>query len=130
VIDSVEDVRALGLAGGKPAVLIFISRQPNANIIDTVARIRKLLPQFQAALPPTIHMSIDNDRTTTIAASVDDAQKNMMISMALVVLVVFAFLRNGWATFIPAVSVPVSLIGTFGAMYLLGYSLDNLSSWH
>ncbi len=127
VTDSVEDVRALGLANGKPAVLIFISRQPNANIIDTVDRIRKLLPQFKAALPPTITMSIDNDRTTTIAASVDDAQRNMLISMALVVLVVFVFLRNGWATFIPAVSVPVSLIGTFGAMFVLGYSLDNLS---
>jgi multidrug efflux pump len=127
VMDSVEDVRALGLAGGRPAVLIQISRQPNANIIDTVARIRKLLPQFQAELPPTIQMSIDNDRTTTISASVHDAQRNMLVSMGLVILVVFVFLRNPWATFIPAVSVPISIIGTFGAMYLLGYSLDNLS---
>ncbi len=127
VIDSVEDVRALGLANGKPAVLIQISRQPNANIIDTVQRIRMLLPQFKAALPPTITLSIDNDRTTTIAASVHDAQRNMMISMVLVIVVVFVFLRNGWATFIPAISVPVSLIGTFSAMFVLGYSLDNLS---
>jgi multidrug efflux pump len=127
VTDSVEDVRALGLANGKEAVLLFIRRQPNANIIDTVARIRKLLPQFQATLPPTIQLSVDNDRTTTISASVEDAQRNMMVSMALVIIVVFIFLRNWWATFIPAISVPVSLIGTFSAMYLLGYSLDNLS---
>ncbi|HVW11198.1 MAG TPA: efflux RND transporter permease subunit, partial [Bryobacteraceae bacterium] len=127
VTDSVEDVRALGLANGKEAVLLFISRQPNANIIDTVARVRKLLPQFEAQLPPTIKLSVDNDRTTTIAASVDDAQRNMIISMALVIVVVFVFLRNWWATFIPAISVPVSLIGTFSAMYVLGYSLDNLS---
>ena len=127
VIDSVEDVRALGMANGKPAVLLFISRQPNANILDTVDRIRKLLPQFKAALPSTVTMTVDNDRTLTISASLDDAQRNMFISMALVIIVVFVFLRNGWATFIPAVSVPVSLIGTFSAMYLLGYSLDNLS---
>ncbi|HEU5021202.1 MAG TPA: efflux RND transporter permease subunit [Bryobacteraceae bacterium] len=127
VTDSVEDVRALGLANGKESVLMFIRRQPNANIIDTVARIRSLLPQFQATLPPTIQLSVDNDRTTTISASVEDAQRNMMVSMCLVIIVVFVFLRSGWATFIPAVSVPVSLIGTFSAMYMLGYSLDNLS---
>ena len=127
VTDSVEDVRAMGMANGHPAVLMQVSRQPNANIIDTVARIQALMPQFRAALPPTIEMSIDNDRTTTIVASVNDAQRNMMISMCLVIVVVFVFLRNGWATFIPAISVPVSIIGTFSAMYVLGYSLDNLS---
>ncbi len=127
VIDSVEDVRNIGIADGKPAVLIIVSRQPGANIIDTADRVKALLPQFEATLPPTIHLSVDNDRTGTIRASLVEAQRTMCISMALVVLVVFAFLRNGWATLIPAISVPVSLIGTFGVMFLLGYSLDNLS---
>jgi multidrug efflux pump len=105
-----EDVRNMGLANGKPAVLIQISRQPNANIIDTVDRSKALLPQFQASLPPTVKLNIDNDRTGTIRASVKDAQTNMAISISLVILVVFVFLRNGWATLIPSVSVPVSLI--------------------
>ena len=117
----------MGLADGRPAVLIQISRQPNANIIDTVERVKAVLPQFQASLPPTITLRLDNDRTNTIQASVKDAERSMAISISLVVLVVFFFLRNGWATFIPSVSVPVSLISTFGAMYLLGYTLDNLS---
>ena len=127
VTDSVEDVRNIGLADGKPAVLIIISRQPGANIIETVDNVKALMPQFQASLPPTIHLSVDNDRTTTIRASVVNAEETMCISMGLVVLVVFLFLRNGWATLIPSISVPVSLIGTFSAMYLLGYTLDNLS---
>jgi hydrophobe/amphiphile efflux-1 (HAE1) family protein len=127
VVDSVEDLRNMGLANGKPSILIIVNRQPNANIIDTVDRIKVVLPQFEAALPPTIHLRVDNDRTTTIRASVSDVERTMLISIALVILVVFAFLRNGWATFIPSVSVPISLIGTFGIMYLLGYSLDNLS---
>ena len=127
VTDSVEDVRNIGLADGKPAVLMIISRQPGANIIETVDRVKALLPQFQASLPPTIHLSVDNDRTGTIRASVVDAEKTMCISMSLVVLVVFIFLRNAWATLIPSISVPVSLIGTFGVMYLLDYTLDNLS---
>ena len=127
VTDSVEDVRNIGLADGKPAVLMIISRQPGANIIETVDRVKALLPQFQASLPPTIHLSVDNDRTGTIRASVVDAEKTMCISMSLVVLVVFIFLRNGLATLIPSISVPVSLIGTFGVMYLLDYTLDNLS---
>ncbi|HEX4276136.1 MAG TPA: efflux RND transporter permease subunit [Bryobacteraceae bacterium] len=127
VIDSVEDVRNLGMADGKPAVLIQISRQPNANVVDTVKRIKDILPRFKASLPPTVNFTVENDRTTTIRDSVRDAQRNMLISIALVILVVFTFLRNGWATFIPSVSVPVSLIATFGAMYLLGYTLDNLS---
>jgi multidrug efflux pump len=127
VIDGNEDVRNMGLARGEPAVMIQVSRQPNANIIATVDRIKALLPQFRASLPPTVTLQIDNDRTTTISASVDDAERNMLISISLVILVVFVFLRNGWATFIPSISVPVSLIATFGAMYLLNYNLDNLS---
>src|ERR1700735_482223 len=127
VIDSVEDVRNLGMADGKPAVLIQIRRQPNANVVDTVKRIKDILPRFKASLPPTVNFTVENDRTTTISGSVRDAQRNMIISIGLVILVVFTFLRNGWATFIPSISVPVSLIATFGAMYLLGYTLDNLS---
>jgi multidrug efflux pump len=127
VVDGNEDVRNLGLARGKPAVTIQVNRQPNANIIDTVDRIEALLPQFRASLPPTVHLDVDNDRTTTIRASVVDAQRNMLISILLVIAVVFFFLRNWRATFIPSVVVPVSLIATFGAMYLFGYNLDNLS---
>ncbi|HXJ40833.1 MAG TPA: efflux RND transporter permease subunit, partial [Bryobacteraceae bacterium] len=127
VIDSVEDVRNMGLANGKPAVLLMISRQPNANIIETVDRVRAILPQFQASLPPTITLHVDNDRTNTIRASVADAQTNMIISISLVIVVVFVFLRNWRATFIPAISVPISLIGTFSVMYMCGYTLDNLS---
>jgi len=127
VIDANEDVRNLGIANGIPMVLIQVSRQPNANIIDTVARIKKLIPQFQAQLPPTVRFSLDSDRTLSTKASVHDAQRNMIVSIGLVVFVVFVFLRNGWATFIPSVSVPVSLIATFGAMYVIGYNLDNLS---
>jgi len=127
VVDSVEDIRNLGLADGKPAVLIQIRRQPNANVVDTVNRIKDILPRFKATLPPTVDFKIENDRTITIRDSVRDAQRNMVLSIILVIFVVFAFLRNGWATFIPSISVPVSLISTFGAMYLLGYNLDNLS---
>jgi multidrug efflux pump len=127
VVDGTEDVRNMGLANGKPAVTIMVSRQPNANILATAERVKALLPQFRASLPPGVSLQIDNDRTNTISASVHDAERNMLISIALVILVVFVFLRSGWATFIPSVSVPVSLIATFGAMHLLGYSLDNLS---
>jgi multidrug efflux pump len=127
VFDSVEDVRNMGLADGKPAVLIMITRQPNANIIETADRVRAVLPQFEASLPPTVKLRVDNDRTNTIRASVVDAERTMAISISLVIVVVFVFLRNGWATFIPSISVPVSLISTFGAMYMLGYTLDNLS---
>jgi multidrug efflux pump len=127
VIDSVEDIRNLGLADGKPAVLIQIRRQPNANVVDTVKRINAIMPRFRAQLPQTVNFTVENDRTITIRDSVRDAQRNVVISIGLVIVVVFIFLRNGWATFIPSVSVPVSLIATFGAMYLLGYNLDNLS---
>jgi multidrug efflux pump len=127
VVDGTEDVRNMGVTNGHPGVQLYIRRQPNANIIDTVERVKALLPQFRAALPPAVTMMIDNDRTLTIRGSVRDAERNMMISIGLVIFVVFVFLRNGWATFIPSVSVPVSLIATFGAMYLMNYSLDNLS---
>jgi len=127
VIDANEDVRNLGLVNGSPMVQIQISRQPNANIVETVARIKALMPQFEAQLPPSVRFKIASDRTITTKASMDDAQRNMVISIGLVIFVVFIFLRNGWSTFIPSVSVPVSIIATFGAMYLLGYTLDNLS---
>ena len=127
VVDGTEDVRNMGLSNGKPAVLLQISRQPNANIIDTVDRIKALLPQFRATLPPNVQLNIDTDRTLTIRSSVNDAQRNMLISISLVILVVFVFLRNLPATIIPSISVPVSLIGSFSIMYLCGYTLDNLS---
>ncbi|HWO01142.1 MAG TPA: multidrug efflux RND transporter permease subunit [Blastocatellia bacterium] len=127
VQDSVEDLRGGGLANGKRAVLIIIFRQPGANIIETVDRVRDLIPQLQASISPAINVDVINDRTTTIRASVHDVELTLMISIALVVLVVFVFLRNFWATMIPSVAVPLSLLGTFGAMYLLGYTIDNLS---
>jgi len=127
VTDSVEDIRSGGLSNGKPAIIIIIFRQPGANIIETVDGIRALLPQFQAAIPPTVKLSVVIDATRTIRASVRDVQITLGISILLVILVVFAFLRSVRSTLIPSVAVPVSLIGTFGVMYLLGYSLDNLS---
>jgi multidrug efflux pump len=127
VTDSVEDIRTGGLANGKPAVLVIIFRQPGANIIDTVDRVLELLPLFRASFPPTVNLSVVSNATTTIRASVRDIQISLLISISLVILVVFAFLRSVRSTLIPSVAVPISLIGTFGGMYLLGYSLDNLS---
>jgi multidrug efflux pump len=127
VTDSVEDIRTGGLANGKPAVLLVMFRQPGANIIETVDRVLKLLPSLRASIPPTIDLSVVLNATTTIRASVNDVQFVLLISIALVILVVFLFLRSARSTFIPSVAVPVSLLGTFGGMYLLGYSLDNLS---
>jgi multidrug efflux pump len=127
VVDGTEDVRNMGLARGKPSVMVQVNRQPNANIIDTVDRIKALLPQFRASLPSGVTLQVDNDRTTTIRASVFAAQRNIIVSILLVIAVVFFFLRNVRATLIPSIAVPVSLIGTFGAMYLLNYNLDNLS---
>ncbi|MGA3238340.1 MAG: efflux RND transporter permease subunit [Bryobacteraceae bacterium] len=127
VIDANEDVRNFGVVNGDPMVQIQINRQPNANIVDTVARIKALMPQFNAQLPPTVRFKIASDRTITTQESLRDAQRNVIVSIALVVLVVFVFLRSGWSTFIPSVSVPVSIVATFGAMYLIGYTLDNLS---
>ena len=127
VTDSVEDVRNVGLANGKPAVLMIVSRQPGANIIATVDRVRSTLPFLRSSIPPAIHLDIVLDRTTTVRASIADIERTLVISVVLVILVVFAFLRTPRATLIPSIAVPLSLIGTFGVMYLLGYSLDNLS---
>jgi multidrug efflux pump len=127
VTDSVEDVRAGGLANGKPAVLLIIFRQPGANIIQTVDEVRAVLPQLQASIPPTVKLSLLQDRTTTIRDSVRDVGITLLISISLVILVVFLFLRTARSTLIPSVAVPLSLIGTLGVMYLLGYSIDNLS---
>ncbi|HWG39511.1 MAG TPA: efflux RND transporter permease subunit [Candidatus Acidoferrales bacterium] len=127
VQDSVEDIRNMGIANGKPAVLMIVFRQPGANIIDAVDRVKALIPQLQGSIPAGIKLDVALDRTTTIRASVTDIQITLLISIVLVVLVVFVFLRNLRATFIPSVAVPLSLIGTFGVMYLLDYSVDNLS---
>ena len=127
VEDSFEDRRNAGLADGKPAVLIQVFKQPKANIIETVDRIYDLLPLLRASIPPSIDLSVIVNRTTTIRASIKDIEYTILISIGLVMLVVFIFLRNIWATIIPSISVPLSLLGTFGVMYLLGYSVDNLS---
>jgi len=127
VADAPEELHASGYANGKPSVLIFLMRQPNANIIDTVDRIRARLPQLRADIPPAIDMRVAMDQTLTIRASVHDTERALILSVILVIIVVFVFLRNARTTFIPSVAVPVSLVGTFGVMYLLGYSLDNLS---
>jgi multidrug efflux pump len=127
VIDSVSDRRNIGLANGKPGVLIIMFRQPGANIIETVDRVRALMPFLQSSISPAINLSIAMDRTVTVRASVKDIETTLIISVILVILVVFAFLRTVRATIIPSIAVPLSLVGTFGGMYLLGYSLDNLS---
>jgi multidrug efflux pump len=127
VRDAVEDLRTMGLVNGKPAVMIIVFRQPGANIIETVDRVRALLPQLEAALPGAVSLSVTLDRTPPIRASLRDVERTLLIAIGLVILVVFAFLRSVRATFIPGVAVPVSLISTFGVMYFGGYSLDNLS---
>ena len=127
VENSVEDLRATGMANGKPAVLVIIYRQPGANIIETVDRIRALLPQLEASIPGSMTLSVVMDRTPVIRASLHDVERTLALSVFLVILVVFFFLRDIRATLIPCVAVPVSLISTFGVMYLCGYSLDNLS---
>ncbi len=127
VQDSVADVRNLGLANGKPGVLVIIFRQPGANIIQTVDRVRALMPYLQSSISPAIKLDVVMDRTVTVRASVKDIEKTLLISIVLVILVVFVFLRTVRATVIPSIAVPLSLVGTFSGMYLLGYSLDNLS---
>jgi multidrug efflux pump len=124
---SVEDLRTTGLVNGTSAVLLIISRQPGANIIETVDRVRAILPQLEASIPGSMTLSIVGDRTPVIRASLHDVERTLAISVLLVILVVFLFLRDVRATLIPCVAVPVSLISTFGVMYLLDYSLDNLS---
>ena len=127
VADSVEDLRTAGLADGKPAVMVIIFRAPNANIIGTVDRVREILPELQASLPAAMDLSVVLDRTPVIRGSLHDVELTLVIAVMLVILVVFIFLQSLRATLIPSVAVPVSLIGTFGAMYLCGYSLDTLS---
>ncbi|MES2356099.1 MAG: multidrug efflux RND transporter permease subunit [Pseudomonadota bacterium] len=127
VLDSEQDLRNAGLANGKPSVLLILNRQPGANIIETVDRITALLPQLKASIPNAIDLAVVMDRTPTIRASLHEVERTLLISMGLVIMVVFLFLRNVRATLIPSVAVPVSLIGTFGVMYLAGYSLNNLS---
>lgn len=127
VEDSVEDLRAAGLVNDKPAVMVVVFRQPEANIIDTVDRVRSLLPQLEAAMPGGVKLSIVQDRTPPIRGSLRDVELTLIISACLVILVVFSFLRNVRATVIPGVAVAVSLIGTFGVLYIFDYSLDNLS---
>ncbi|HEY7055118.1 MAG TPA: efflux RND transporter permease subunit, partial [Vicinamibacterales bacterium] len=127
VVDSVQDTRVTGLTNGKPAVQLQVFRQTGANIIQTVDRVKALLPEFRALLPPAVDLAVAIDRTTTIRASVADVEWTLVVAILLVVLVVFVFLRSARTTIIPGVAVPLSLLGTFGAMYFLGYSLDNLS---
>jgi len=127
VVDSVQDLRNAGSSNGKPSVLIIISRQPNANIIETVDSVTGMLPQLRASIPSAINVDVMMERTTTIRASLRDVERTLIVAVVLVVLVVFAFLRNWRATLIPSVAVPVSLIATFGVMYLCGFSLNNLS---
>jgi multidrug efflux pump len=127
VQDSVQNIRAAGFTNGKPSILVIVFRAPGANIIDTVDRVYDAIPSLKASIPAAMNLTVVLDRTTTIRASVHDVEITLLISVSLVILVVFVFLRNVRATMIPSVAVPVSLIGTFGAMYLLGYSIDNLS---
>ncbi len=127
VDESVEDVRTAGLSNGKRAVLLVLFRQPGANMIETVDRVKALLGELRASIPPAVSLDVVLDRTTTIRASFRDVQITLVVATLLVVLVVFVFLRSARATIIPSVAIPLSLFGTFGGMYLLGYSLDNLS---
>ncbi|PVY80259.1 multidrug efflux pump [Cupriavidus alkaliphilus] len=127
VVDSVQDIRNAGSANGKPSVLLVLNRSPGANIIETVDRVNEMLPQLQKMIPAAISMDVMMDRTPTIRASLREVEHTLMISVALVIMVVFVFLRNVRATLIPSVAVPVSLIGTFSVMYLAGFSLNNLS---
>src|ERR1051326_1499335 len=127
VIDSRSDARNLGLINGKQGVMLAIFRQAGANIIDTVDRVQAVIPFLQSSIPPSMELSVVMDRTVSVRASVKDIERTLLISIALVIMVVFVFLRTVRATIIPSIAVPLSLVGTFGVMYLLGYSLDNLS---
>jgi len=127
VVDSVQDLRNAGLYDGKPSVLLIISKQPGANVIETVDRVKGLLAELRASVPSAVKITIASDQTATIRSSLREVERTLMISVGLVILVVFLFLRNVRSMLIPCVAVPVSLIGTFGVMYLFHYSLDNLS---
>lgn len=127
VVDNVENVRLAGWVGQKPAVILDIQRQPGANIIETADHVKALLPRLRASIPPSVNIAILNDRTETIRASVRDVQFTLILTVALVVMVIFVFLRKLWATIIPSVALPLAVVGTFGVMKLIGFSLDNLS---
>ena len=127
VIDSVENTKLAGWYGNRPAVILDVQRQPGANIIQTVDRIKKLLPSLLTSIPPSVRVTVLTDRTTTIRASVADVQFTLVLTIILVVLVIFLFLRKLWATVIPSIALPLAIIGTFGVMQLAGFSLDNLS---
>jgi len=127
VVDSVEDLRNDGSSNGQPSVLLIISRQPGANIIDTIDRVRELLPTLTASIPRAIDVNVVMDQSTTIRASLHEVERAMIVSIVLVILVVFAFLRNVRAAIIPSIAVPLSLVGTFGVMFLAGFSLNNLT---
>jgi multidrug efflux pump len=127
VSEGIEDFRNSGYSNGKAAVMMGIGRQPGANIIETVDHIMALLPELSASIPPTVKLDTNYNRTTTIRASVKDIEITLLLTVGLVVMVIFLFLRNVWATIIPSIAVPLSIVGTFGVMYLLHYNLDNLS---
>src|SRR5215471_729655 len=127
VTDSLSDVRNLGLINGQHGIMLAIFRQPGANIIDTVDRVKSIIPYLQSSISPAMKLSVVMDRTVSVRASVKDIERTLLISIFLVIMVVFVFLRTVRATIIPSIAVPLSLVGTFGVMYLLGYSLDNLS---
>ncbi|EEF57568.1 acriflavin resistance protein [Pedosphaera parvula Ellin514] len=127
VIDNVENVRLAGWVDNRPAVILDIQRQPGANIIETADRVKALLPRLRASIPPTVKVDILTDRTTTIRASIADVQFTLLLTVGLVVAVIFVFLRKFWATVIPSVALPLAIIGTFGVMKLIGFTLDNLS---
>lgn len=127
VIDSNQDIRNAGFLNGKPAVMLMIYKQPGANVIETVDHVKDLLPQLRASIPSAVNLQIVSDRTPSIRTSLTEMERTLIISILLVIGIVFLFLRNGYSTLIPSVAVPVSLIGTFGVMYLAGYTLDNLS---
>jgi hydrophobe/amphiphile efflux-1 (HAE1) family protein len=127
IVDNVENVRLAGWVGQRPAVILDIQRQPGANIIETADRVKALLPRLRASLPPSVQVAVLSDRTETIRASVHDVQFTLLLTVGLVVMVIFVFLRNFWATVIPSVALPLAVIGTFGVMKLIGFGLDNLS---
>jgi len=126
-VDSVQDLRNAGIANGKPSIILILFKQPGSNIIETVDRVNAVLPFLRNSIPRAINLEVMMDRTPTIRASLHDVERTLLLSIVLVIMVVFVFLRNPRATLIPSVAVPVSLVGTFGVMYLFGYSLDNLS---
>ncbi|MEI7959099.1 MAG: efflux RND transporter permease subunit, partial [Verrucomicrobiota bacterium] len=127
VVDNVENIRMAGWVGSRPAVIVDVQRQPGANVIETADRVKALLPKLRAAIPPSVHIAILSDRTATIRASVADVQFTLLLTVGLVVMVIFLFLRKLWATVITSVALPLAVIGTFGVMKLIGFSLDNLS---